>query len=431
MKKKIFTLLAATLMGGSAVASGFQVLLQGNRETAMGNVGVGLRPAASSIFFNPGAISMMKENGVSVGVSGIFANNSYYASDLENSTYTSKTDNPMGTPFHLYGAFGAEDSNLKFGLGVYTPYGSQVDWEEGWRGEQLLDEITLQAIFVQPTISYRINDKLSIGAGFVYMFGSVNLQRSLPIASAQGQSSLELDGSANGYGYNLGVYFMPTDKLTLGFNYRSKVDAKVEGGDAIFHNIPAAAMGQFQADKFDAKLPLPSNTTLGAAYMPSDRLTVSAEVSVVGWSAYESLTFDFNGEVNGSRSSSSPRNYEDAWVFRLGGEYMATTDLAVRAGIYYDQTPVQEGYMTPETPDSDRLGLTAGLGYNVSDRFGVDLSFLYIHGMEREQTVAEAEAAGTLVNPNPATGTAGSQDVLPGKYKLNAFIPGISLSYKF
>lgn len=431
MKKKFFTLITATLISGSVLASGFQVLLQGNRETAMGNVGVGLRPAASSIFFNPGAISMMTGNAVTVGINGIFSNNSYYASDLENSTYTSKTDNPMGTPFHFYGAFGANDSNLKFGLGIYTPYGSQVNWEEGWRGEQLLDELTLRAIFVQPTISYKISDKLSIGGGFVYMFGSVNLQRNLPLSSEDGQSSTELDGSANGYGYNLGVYFTPSEKLTIGFNYRSKVEAEVEDGDANFYNIPTAASDRFQADKFNAKLPLPSNTTLGLAYKPMDKFTVSAEVSLVGWGAYEALTFEFNGPVNGSNVSSSSRNYEDSWIFRLGGEYMATEALALRAGIYYDQTPVQEGYMTPETPDSDRLGLTAGLGYNVSERFGVDLSFLYIKGMEREQTRQDALNAGTIVDPDPSTGTAGSQDVLPGTYKLNALIPGISLSYKF
>src|SRR5690554_4287618 len=102
MKKQILILFGMLSLGGSVMASGFQVLLQGNRETAMGNVGVGLRPEASSIFFNPGALSMMTRNSVSVGVSGIFSHNSYYASDVPNSNYTANTDNPMGTPFHVY-----------------------------------------------------------------------------------------------------------------------------------------------------------------------------------------------------------------------------------------------------------------------------------------------------------------------------------------
>lgn len=425
MKKHILILLSTLFFSGSVLGSGFQVLLQGNRETAMGNVGVGLRPEASSLFFNPGALSMMTGNSISVGASGIFSNNTYYASDIPNSTYTAKTDNPMGTPFHVYGTFGAEGSKLKFGIGVYTPYGSQVVWEKDWRGAQLLDEITLQAIFVQPTVSYKINDIISVGAGFVYMFGSVNLQKQLPVSSAAGRSSIELDGSANGVGYNLGVYVIPSEKFSIGLNYRSKVEAEVKEGDALFHNIPAAAADQFKADQFKAMLPLPSNTTFGIAFRPITPLTLSAEVSMVEWSAYKELKFEFNGSVGGSAESISPRNYEDAWVFRLGGEYMATDILALRAGIYYDQTPVQAGYMTPETPDSDRIGLTAGIGYAVSDHFGIDLSFLYIQGMEREQTIEDAISAGTINTSN------GTQDVLPGTYKLNAFIPGISLSYHF
>ena len=122
--------------------------------------------------------------------------------------------------------------------------------------------------------------------------------------------------------------------------------------------------------------------------------------------------------------TSSPRNYKDSWVLHLGGEYAFESNVQARAGFYYDKTPVQDGYMTAETPDNNRLGFTAGLGYSFGD-LQLDLSFLYIHTSEREQTEAQAIAAGTL-NPE-----AGSRDVLTGTYKLNALIPGISIAYKF
>jgi long-chain fatty acid transport protein len=80
--------------------------------------------------------------------------------------------------------------------------------------------------------------------------------------------------------------------------------------------------------------------------------------------------------------------------------------------------------MTAETPDNNRIGLTAGLGYAVGD-FQLDLSFLYVHSGQREQTTEQAIAAKTY---DPATG---SRDVLPGTYKLNALIPGVSIAYKF
>ena len=80
--------------------------------------------------------------------------------------------------------------------------------------------------------------------------------------------------------------------------------------------------------------------------------------------------------------------------------------------------------MTAETPDNNRLGFTGGLGYSFGD-IQLDLSFLYIHTSEREQTTEMAENAGTY------NAEEGSRDVMPGTYRLNAFIPGISIAYKF
>jgi long-chain fatty acid transport protein len=427
MRKKFFALIVASLVGTSVWASGFQVLLQGNRSTAMGNIGVAVSPDVSSIFFNPGGLAMMEQSGgAMVGLNLISSNSVYYDSQTSNSTYTSQTDNPLGTPFHLYGAYG--NDRFKAGLGVYTPYGSNVDWEEGWKGQFLLDQIELSAIFVQPTVSYRISDNVSIGGGFVYAFGSVNLQRGLPFTTENGEGGIELDGNASGIGYNIGAFFKLNEQFNLGISYRSKVDMDVDGGEVIYSNVPLIAGALFPADNtFDASLPLPSNTNLGISYMPNESWTFGFEANLVGWSSYEALAFDFEKEGadgEGLQDSRSPRNYENSFVFHLGTEYRLNEVVALRGGAYYDQTPVQLGYMTPETPDANRLGLTAGIGLNFGNLM-LDASFLYIDGEERTQTTQDALTAGTL---NPDTGT---QEVLPGTYELNAFIPGLSASYKF
>jgi long-chain fatty acid transport protein len=122
--------------------------------------------------------------------------------------------------------------------------------------------------------------------------------------------------------------------------------------------------------------------------------------------------------VNGETSTASPRKYRDASIIRFGAEYMATEKLAIRGGYYFDQTPVGDGYMTPETPDADRNGFSAGLGYRISDRFQLDASFLYVEGKTREQS--------------PASIPADAPDsFIPGTYKIRVFVPGLSLSYQF
>lgn len=85
----------------------------------------------------------------------------------------------------------------------------------------------LRAIFFQPTLSYRINNKLGIGAGFVYANGKVNLQKDIPVIDQNGNyGHAELSGKASGFGFNLGVYYTPIEKLSIGLTHRSKVDMK-------------------------------------------------------------------------------------------------------------------------------------------------------------------------------------------------------------
>lgn len=413
-----------------AQASGYQVLLQGNRTTGMGNLGSAMYADASSLFFNPGAMAFMDHNSVLVGFNPIFSSNAYWDSETPNSSYTANSDNPMGTPFHFYAVWGPEESKFKFGIGAFTPYGSGVNWGSSWAGRDLLNEISLRAIQIQPTVSYKLTDKLSIGAGLDVTIGNVQLSRSILIdgrvsGGGYSEGSVTLDGKATtAFGYNVGVLYKVSDKLDLGFNYRSRVDMEVEDGETEFV-VPGALRPFFPANNtFSASLPLPSVTTFGLTYHLNENFQLGAQFDWVGWSAYESLNIDFATNTPALDDSNSPRNYEDSWVAHLGGEYGLESGLKLRAGFYYDVTPVKDGYMTAETPDNDRLGFTAGLGYGVGN-FVLDLSFLYVHSAAREQTTQQAIDAGTLDPVN------GSRDVLTGTFKLNALIPGISLAYKF
>jgi long-chain fatty acid transport protein len=408
MKSKILALLGSTLLTGTAMAGGFQVNLASQRQIGMGHTGTGLETGTSSIFFNPGAMAQAR-NGITIGASAIASKIAYQAPE---SYTTIMADNPTGTPFQVYGVYGITDK-LKAGLGVYTPFGSTVNWGNEWNGRFALNELSLKAIFVQPTLSYQITEKLGVGGGFIYSFGGVNLQRSIPLEGNNGEGQAELDGDASGFGYNLGVYFKATEKLSLGLSYRSKVDMEVKDGTAEF-NVPASVQSRFPADgtSFTAELPLPSTLTLGIGYKATEKLTLAVDISRVGWSAYERLRFDYGAEVNGSTFTENARNYEDVFIYRIGAEYQVNDALALRGGAYLDKSPVQDGYLTPETPDADSRGLSVGLGYKFSDNISVDASFLYINKKERTD------------QGNLSGGIAGT-------FKSVAYIPGFALNYNF
>jgi long-chain fatty acid transport protein len=390
-------------------AGGFQVNLQGNKQTGMGHLGTALTLGASNVYFNPGSMSFLEDDfSAELGASFITAK---VAFQDQSTGITERTDNPLGTPFYVYGAYKINEK-LSAGIGVYTPYGSTVDWGENWSGKEQIQDIKLQAIYIQPTLSYKLTDKLGFGAGLNVVLGSVELNRSLG-GSVGNDNTVNLKGSTTAFGFNTGLYFQATEDLSIGLTYRSQVDVELTEGDADFNVNPIVGLG-VKDTKFSATLPLPATTTLGFGYKVNDKLLVSLEGSFVQWSAYESLDFDF--EVNSPTlpDSKNPRNYEDAFIIRVGAQYSASDKLDVRAGFYYDQSPVQDDFFSPETPNSDNIGLTLGASFEASERFGIDASFLYIIGMERES-----------YGPTGIGGTFG------GKYASRSYIPGIGLHYNF
>src|SRR5690606_14191383 len=119
------------------------------------------------------------------------------------------------TPFNVYiGGRLKEEGRLALGLGIYTPFGSGLSWNDNWEGRYITQSISLQSFFFQPTVSYKISDVLSIGGGFIYAAGNVELKRALPIQDNYGNDArARLKGNADGVGLNLGVHIRPSDAV--------------------------------------------------------------------------------------------------------------------------------------------------------------------------------------------------------------------------
>jgi long-chain fatty acid transport protein len=408
--KRILLLLAGFMLVVSTFAGGYQVRLQGHRQTAMGLVGVSLYGDASNLFYNPAGLSLLKNKySFTVGGSGIFNNTSFR---LENSIYNAETDNPMGTPFFAYGAMQVTDK-LGVGLGAYTPYGSSATWDDDWAGAQLIQNIAMKVVFIQPTVSYKLSDMISLGAGLVIATGDVELERAIPYNSANDMGQVNLQGNTMSFGFNAGVMLMPSEKLSIGLDYRSKIDMKMEGGDATFL-IPSSVTSVIPAqNKFDASLPLAANLDFGAAYQATEKLLLSAEINYVFWGVYDSLKFEFEEQGN-LLNSTNPREYSNTMIFRLGGEYVLNDMITLRAGAYYDPTPTNEDYFTPETPSLTTYGLSAGITIKPTQNLSIDLSYLHL---ETQQ------ATKSYMDPDGTNFT--------GEYKTRTMIPGIGISYNF
>ena len=387
-------------------AGGFQVNLQGTKQAGMGHLGTSFYLGASSTYFNPAMMGLDSNKfNFEIGGALIFSDVTFQNRETFR---TERTDNDVSTPFYFYGTYKINEK-LSAGLGVYTPYGSAVKWDDDWSGKNLIQEVSLRAIYVQPTLAYAINDRLRVGAGLTAVFGSFEIDRALPLPIGQ-NNTVNLEGDETGFGFNAGIHFKATEKLSVGLTYRSKVDIELEDGDATFNVDPALAAG-FPNGQFAADLPLAATTTFGLAYQLSEKLLISVEGSFVEWNEYESLDFDFENNTSSLEDSENPRNYDDSFIIRLGAQYSASEKLNLRLGAYYDESPVQDDFFNPETPNSDNIGLTGGLSYQASSRFSLDAAFLALIGTERTSGYSPANFG--------------------GDYKSFSAIPNIGFNYKF
>ena len=415
--RKLLSLTLLALAGSTAFAGGYRVSIQGQKQLAMGHTGVAVVNSAEVAFFNPAGMAYLdKKFNVSVGANALFANVKF-----QNSTYnwTAESKN-VGTPFSVYATYKLNDW-LTAGLAVYTPYGSAVDWDQDWEGAHLVNNIDLQAIFVQPSVSIRMGEHFSLGGGVIYASGSVNFNRNLsmnPLLSDDGQpSDVTIDAKGiTAWGYNLGMMFNPTDKkLRIGMNYRSEIIMEARDGDAIYNDTPT--FNPLANTTFNADLPLPAELTVGLSYQVTDKWLLAFDYNRTMWSAYEALDVKFG---NGTESL-NPRNYQNVSTYRVGTQYKANDKFTFRAGWYFDESPVQDGYFAPETPRNDSMGYTGGLTYQVNSKLGVDFSFLYLHFDEIDNSYNHSTDP-ISGQPNPDFG---------GTYKSVVFSPGIGITYGF
>ncbi len=447
MKKQISIITLATLMSASAFAEGYQVNMLSAKQSAMGHVGVAMKLGAESMHFNPAGMAFLDNTAdFSVGASGIFSEATY-----SNNGYKATTNNDISTPMYAYAAFSLTDY-LKAGISVTTPYGNGLDWGDDWRGAALVQEIELQAFSFQPTLSWKVTDNFSVGAGMMIMSGNFSLSRSLLHGSALGSLSgalppsmgdvllplvdryknrnilsASLEGNSNvALGFNVGLMWDISEQVSIGASYRSKVQMKVKQGEAeldyidnmienLALHLPAGLIPPIDEGLFTASLPLPANLTVGVSYRPNTRLQLGLDVQMVGWSAYENLTVQFTEEALDGYSIVAVKNYKDTFAARLGAQYKLTDRWDLRAGTYFDQTPVSQDYYNPETPGMNKIGASVGFTFRPFNGFGIDFAATYIQGLGNEGSYPLDDKG----------------NVFEGQYESTAFAPTIGLSYTF
>jgi long-chain fatty acid transport protein len=406
----VFALIGCSFFTSYLTAGGFQVNEHGARGTAMGGAVFATLHDASAIYFNPGALGYLTGTSIVVGSTFIFPDAKFRGP--APSADTTSIRKQIFYPSVLYSSYTMR-SGFAFGVGIFNPYGLGTKWPADWVGRFIAIESTLRTFFINPTVAYKFNDYIGIGAGYNYVLGNVKLTQALAFDPFAGEGTVNLSGSGRGYGWNLGIYLTPDPDVSIGLAYRSRVTIDFEG-EAEYSNVPGQLTGLLPGNEVKTSVLLPANVHAGIAFKGIEDVTISFGYQYIFWSDIRDITVEFDDRRT---TESLDLNYTDGYILRVGLEYVASNELAIRFGYLFDANPTPDEYLTPRLPDSDRHGITMGIGYNISETVCVDIGYMFLRFVERR-------IDNSLIEYAPG-------EPMNGRYNSSANLLSLNLRFNF
>lgn len=361
---------------------------------------------ASTVFFNPAGMSQLSGFQFSAGLAAVGP--SYTFRDEGSTTNGLPATGTNGGDAggwkavpNMHMAW-AVTPDVSLGLGISSPFGLATEYDPEWIGRMHAVRSEIRTINVNPSISYKLNEKVALGFGLNYQTIKGELTSSLgPV----GVSS-RLVGDDASIGWNAGVLFNLSPAMRVGLSYRSAVKHTLVGetSDPVFGDR------QVRAD-----LKLPDTYILSVWQQVSDRWEAMGDLSYTRWESMQAL--DVVNRNTGVLIGREEFNYSNAWRLAWGAAYKANDRMKLKFGIAYDRTPIADGDRRARVPDNDRLWLSLGGQWNAGRQGKIDVGYAYLY--VKDASINQSKTVGATTS------------VLNGKYDASAHILGVQYSVGF
>lgn len=408
MKKQslaVLSVLAASMLSTHVNAAGFALIEFGG--SGMGNAYAGASAVAedaTTIQFNPAGMTLLEGDSVS-GVLHIIAPSSKF---IDGGSTTSDGVTPLegnpddgGRTAFVPNLYYVTDINneMKFGLGINTPFGLATKYDDNWIGRYHAVESDVKSVNFNPSISYKVDEQLSLGFGISAMYVDVILTSAIDFGSicvasfgaatcaTMGASPQQADGFADlnaddwGFGWNIGMLYQFSDATRVGVSYRSEVKQKVHGrADFTVPGSVASfinASGAFQDTGLKGEISLPQNLSVSYYHDYDSQLAFLADATWTGWSSFQELRIDYDNPAQ--PDSVTSEEWEDVMRYSVGVNYRMDDKLMLRGGVAYDETPIPSAERrTPRVPGDNRTWLSFGAQYIWDKNITIDIGYSHL-----------------------------------------------------
>src|SRR5256885_11333788 len=189
---------------------------------------------ASIIFYNPAGISLLP-GGMQVSGGLAFINLSAKFSDSGSTAppgiaSLGGNGGDAGGVSEVPNVYFAMDlaKDWKFGVGVSVPFGLKTEYDPTWGGRFQAIKSDIKTYNINPSVSYKLDDKMSFGFGLNYQRIDAEFTNAINVRASEELADIKAKDNS-GWGFNLGAMFQVAPDTKLGVSYRSSIKYHLTG----------------------------------------------------------------------------------------------------------------------------------------------------------------------------------------------------------
>jgi len=416
---------ACSLVSTSAAvnAAGFQ--LAEYSATGLGRAYAGeaaMADNASAQWRNPAMLTYLEGTQVSVGAIYVDPNVSIDGTTTFMNNEISSESKDFAHNAIIPNLYISHKYSDKFALGfaLGTNYGMETDLGRDFAAANHGNQASVYSVEANFNAAYKLNDSISLGGGvrFIKADGSFGAVTPPQTGAAAGTTLKYMEGEDTAWAWQVGSAWQINESNRIGFTYKSEVDLTLEGyATGLGFLLPQGSKKDGSMD-----LALPATAELASFHQLNDKVAVHASINWTDWSSFKELVADFPGEKS---NTIKEENWEDNYRFAIGSTYQFDSKIQLRTGIAYDTSAVSEEHRTATIPETDRLWLSLGAGYEWSENLTFDAGFTYIFAKDAQ--MQENRVKGTL----PMTDPSDFGGEFEGEVTGSIWLIGVQANYKF
>ena len=339
-------LFALILVPNAAFADGFAIYEWSAGGVAMGEAYMFAEDDPSLLGYNPAGITRLQGSWFSGGISYI---NPRGRVDFHGGSADGQTWSNDEAPGYVPNLFYVKQQNEKlwWGIGVFSRFGNSTQYDPAWPGRYNSYLAKITGITVQPTVAYKVTDKLSVAAGLDINYIRLEMNKMVPVR----EWDVKLDGHNIALGWNLGFNYDFTDNTSFAAVYRSTIKQDMDA------DVDINMGGVVTPTKAHGAVTLPDSLTFGFGHRFNENTRAEIGATYTKWSTYDKLEMTYDDVLG---KVSDPKNWEDVWRYQVGIEHKLNDTWSIMGGYAYDNSPMPDETMDFAVPTGDRQTISIG-----------------------------------------------------------------------